>query len=67
MGKVTAIVVAIIIIVALVAIFIISYIAYRRTPKPEGCDDIPDEEVCNSCKEKDGCALNIYRDKEEKK
>ena len=41
---------AISIIVALLAIFIISFVAYRRTPVPKGCESIKiNEENCSSC------------------
>ena len=41
---------AISILVALLAIFIISFIAYRRTPVPKGCESIKiNDENCSSC------------------
>ncbi|MCR4910964.1 MAG: hypothetical protein K5925_00340 [Bacilli bacterium] len=42
--------IGVIVIVALLAIFIISFILYRRTPVPKGCEDIKiSEENCSSC------------------
>lgn len=38
------------IMVALLVIFIVSFILYRRTPVPKGCEDIrASEEKCSSC------------------
>ena len=59
---------AILIIAVLVVIFVVSFILYRKTPVPKGCEDLgPNEEKCASCKE-EHCHLNIYAThKEEKK
>ena len=41
---------AISILVALAIIFVISFVAYRRTPVPKGCESIKiNEENCSSC------------------
>lgn len=57
MSKVAYILIAIAILVALIAIFVISFIAYRRTPAPKGCEDIkPDPELCEQCS-KASCAF----------
>ena len=43
-------VLAISILVALVAIFVISFVIYRRIPVPKGCEDlVMNEEKCSSC------------------
>ncbi len=41
---------AIVILVVLLAVFIISFVIYRRTPVPKGCEELlMDEEKCSSC------------------
>ena len=55
----------IIIIIALLAIFIISFILYRRTPAPKGCEDIKiNEENCSSCGHSE-CQFYKKKDSEE--
>lgn len=60
---------AIIIIVLLVAVFIVSYVLNKRTPIPEGCEDLKiSDEFCLNCSNTD-CKiyerLNIEKIKEE--
>ncbi|MDD5885450.1 MAG: hypothetical protein PUC66_05365 [Erysipelotrichaceae bacterium] len=44
------ILIAVGIVVVLLAVFIISFIAYRRTPVPKGCEDVrPDPNFCPAC------------------
>lgn len=51
------VIIAIAIIIALAAIFIISFILYRRMPAPKGCEDLkPDPEMCPNC-QKTNCAF----------
>jgi len=58
--------IAIIVIVLLAIIFVVSFIFYKRTPPPKGCENIgPSEGKCASCNEK-GCHFNIYYDKNKK-
>ena len=53
------------IIIALLAIFVISFILYRRTPVPKGCEDIKiSEENCSSCGHSE-CQFYKKKDKEE--
>jgi hypothetical protein len=41
---------AIALIAVLLAVFLISFVAYRKTPPPKGCERIKvDEEVCGTC------------------
>ena len=41
---------AISIIVALAIVFVVSFILYRRTPVPKGCENLKmSEEKCSSC------------------
>jgi hypothetical protein len=50
MPKWAYILIAVGVIIALIAIFIISFIAYRRTPAPKGCENVrPDPEFCPAC------------------
>lgn len=60
--------IAIAVIVALLAVFIVSYVLYRRTPAPKGCENLgPDSEKCAHCSEY-GCHFNLYgSDKKEEK
>ena len=58
---------AIFIIVALLATFIISFVAYRRTPVPQGCEDIKiDEKNCAGCSHSE-CSFYKELNKEEDK
>lgn len=57
---------AILIFAFLIAVFIVSFILYRKTPVPKGCEDMgPSEEKCSNCKV-EGCRLNIYRTENKK-
>lgn len=57
MPKIAYIFIAIGILIALIAIFVISFIAYRKTPVPKGCEDVkPDPELCERCN-KASCAF----------
>lgn len=57
MPKIAYILIAIAILIALIAIFVISFIAYRKTPVPKGCEDVkPDPELCERCN-KASCAF----------
>lgn len=47
MNETTRIILAVVIIVVSVAIFIATYILNKRTPKPEGCEDVTSE--CEGC------------------
>ena len=50
MSQVGYLVLAISILVGLLAIFIVSFILYKRTPVPKGCENIKiNEENCSSC------------------
>ncbi len=56
--------IAILIIVVLVAVFIVSFVLYKKTPPPKGCEDLErNEEKCAACDEK-GCRFNLYYDKD---
>ena len=58
---------AIFIIVALLATFIISFVVYRRTPVPQGCEDIKiDEKNCAGCSHFE-CSFYKELNKEEDK
>ena len=49
---------AIIVIIALIAIFVISFVLYKKTPVPKGCEDIKiSDEKCKGCSNTT-CELN---------
>ena len=53
---------AIIILVVLAITFIVSFVLYKRTPKPKGCEDIEiSEEKCAGCTN-ESCAF--YKEKD---
>jgi len=57
MSKESALALAIVIIVSLLIIFVISYVLYKRTPVPKGCENLEiSEENCAACNNKD-CAI----------
>ena len=50
MSQVGYLILAISILAALVIIFFVSFILYRKTPVPKGCENIQiNEENCSSC------------------
>ena len=50
MSQTGYIILAVSIIVALLIIFIVSFVLYKRTPVPKGCEDMKmSEEKCSSC------------------
>ena len=50
MSQTGYLILAISILVALLAIFVVSFILYKRTPVPKGCEDNKiSEENCASC------------------
>lgn len=50
MSQTGYLILAISILVALLAIFIVSFILYRRTPVPKGCENIKiSDENCSAC------------------
>lgn len=50
MSQVGYLILAIFILLTLLAIFIISFILYKRTPVPKGCENIEINETnCSSC------------------
>ena len=60
-------IISIALIVGLVALFIISFLINKRTPKPKGCEDIEvTEENCLNCGRYDCKVRNKLIDKENK-
>lgn len=50
MSKVAYLIIAIVILVALLITFIVSFVLYKRTPLPKGCEEMKmDEHKCSSC------------------
>ena len=65
MSKEGYLILAISILVALLIVFIVSFILYRRTPVPKGCEAIKiSEENCSACGNKE-CQNYKGRDEEE--
>lgn len=64
MSKVAYLIIAISILVALLVIFVVSFVIYRRTPVPKGCEDmVMNEEKCSSCGHKE-CHFYVKENKE---
>ncbi len=65
MSQTGYLILAISILAVLVATFIISFVLYKRTPVPKGCEDIQiSEDNCSACSRHNECAL--YKGKDEK-
>ena len=61
MSQTGYLILAISILVALLVIFIVSFVVYKRTPVPKGCEDlVASEEKCSSCKNKE---CSFYKEK----
>ena len=57
MSKTASLILAISIILALLIIFIVSFVLYKKTPVPKGCENLLiNEENCAACANKE-CAL----------
>ena len=57
MSKEAALALAIVIIVSLLIIFVISFVLYKRTPVPKGCENLEiSEENCAAC-QNENCSL----------
>ena len=65
MSQIGYLILAISILVALLAIFIVSFVLYKRTPVPKGCEDLKiSEEHCATCGHSE-CSYYKGTDKEE--
>ncbi len=65
MSQTGYIIIAVSILLALLVTFIVSFVLYRRTPVPKGCEDIKaSEEKCSGCSHVE---CHFYQDKEENK
>ena len=62
MNDTTRIIIAVGIVVVCVVLFIGTYVLNKRTPKPEGCEDVGSE--CEGCQI---TSCSHYKEKEEKK
>ena len=61
MSQAGYLILAISILVALATIFVVSFVAYKRTPVPKGCEGIKiNEENCSSCGNKE---CSYYQEK----
>ena len=57
MSKTGYLILAISIILALLIVFVVSFILYKKTPVPKGCENVLiNEENCAACQNKE-CAL----------
>lgn len=57
-------IIAIIILIALLVIFVVSFVLYKKTPVPKGCEDILiDDEKCSSCQNNE-CRFKHRNEKE---
>lgn len=66
MSQTVRIILAVVILVALVAIFVITFILYRRTPAPKGMEDLkPDDMLCEGCQYAKSCDLRLHAKQEE--
>ena len=58
-------IIAIIVLVVLLVTFIVSFVLYRKTPVPKGCEFLEiNEEHCSSCSHNE-CSFYKKSDKEE--
>lgn len=65
MSQIGYLILAIAILVSLLLIFIVSFVMFKKTPAPKGCEDIKiNEENCAACSNKD-CQYKAKRDEEE--
>ena len=64
MTKTGYLILAIAILVVLLATFVVSFVLYKRTPVPKGCEDIKiNEENCAACGNKN-CEHYVKKDEE---
>lgn len=67
MSKEGYLIIAIIVIAALTAIFVISFVVYKKTPAPKGCEDLKvSDEKCQTCPN-ETCKFHTSIDSEEVK
>ena len=58
MSQTWYLILAISILVILLAVFIVSFVLYKRTPAPKGCEGIKiSEENCSSCSKHKECSF----------
>ena len=64
MSQTDYLIIAISILVFLLLVFVVSFVLYKRTPVPKGCENIKiSEENCSACHNKD-CQYYMKRDEE---
>jgi flagellar basal body-associated protein FliL len=60
------IIIVVALVLVLLAIFIVTFLLYKKTPAPKGCEDLgPSEEKCSKCTV-EGCHFNLYSEHEKK-
>lgn len=66
MNNTVRIILAVVILIALVAIFLITFILYRRTPAPKGMENLkPDDSICKGCQIINSCELRLASKEED--
>jgi flagellar basal body-associated protein FliL len=60
MSRVFYIILASAVILILIVIFVVSYVMYRKTPPPKGCENVPSPDNCSECGLGGACSLNLY-------
>lgn len=66
MSKEVSLVLAISILIALLTVFVVSFILYKKTPVPKGCEDLKiSEEKCGACSNNKDCSIYV-KSKEDK-
>ena len=57
MSKEVSLILALTILVALLIVFVVSFVLYKKTPVPKGCENLEiNEENCAACNNKE-CSL----------
>ena len=65
MTKTGYLIIAISILAALLVVFVVSFVIYRRTPAPKGCEDLKvNDEKCATCSQSE---CHFYQTRGEKK
>jgi len=64
MSQTGYLIIAISILVVLLVTFIVSFVIYKKTPAPKGCENIKiNDENCSACNNKD-CQYHVSRDED---
>lgn len=67
MNEILAIILSVLLLAGLLAIFFVTFVLYKKTPAPKGCENLGiDKSKCAGCDEKT-CRYNLYQDYQEGK